>query len=85
MIVLVLCNFGNILGEFSGIAVSAGIFNVPLIFALPVAALSIWLLIVKGNYKKVEQVFLVRFSNLYIHILHQQFLQDQTGVSLQKA
>jgi Mn2+/Fe2+ NRAMP family transporter len=63
--VLVLCNFGNILGEFSGIAVSAGIFNVPLFFALPVAALSIWLLIVKGNYKKVEHVFLVG-SAIYI-------------------
>jgi Mn2+/Fe2+ NRAMP family transporter len=65
VVVLVLCNFGNILGEFSGIAVSAGIFNVPLFFALPVAALSIWLLIVKGNYKKVEHVFLVG-SAIYI-------------------
>ena len=65
VVVLLLCNFGNILGEFSGIAVSASIFNVPLFFALPVAALSIWLLIVKGNYKKVEHVFLVG-SAIYV-------------------
>ncbi len=65
VLVLVLCNFGNILAEFSGIAVSAGIFNVPTIIGLPVAALSIWLLIVKGNYKSVEKVFLIG-SAIYI-------------------
>ena len=65
VIVLVLCNFGNILAEFSGIAVSAGIFNVPTLIGLPVAALSIWFLVVKGNYKSVEKVFLVG-SAIYI-------------------
>ena len=65
VVALVLCNFGNVLGEFSGIAVSAGIFNVPLLFALPVAAVSIWLLIVKGNYKNVEKIFLVA-SAIYV-------------------
>ncbi len=65
VIVLVLCNFGTILAEFSGIAVSAGIFHVPTVIGLPVAALSIWLLIVKGNYKKVEHVFIVG-SAIYV-------------------
>ncbi len=65
VVILVLCNFGNVLAEFSGIAVSAGIFNVPTVIGLPVAALSIWLLIVKGNYKKVENVFLVG-SAIYV-------------------
>jgi NRAMP (natural resistance-associated macrophage protein)-like metal ion transporter len=65
MFALLLTNFGNVLAEFSGIAVSSGIFNVPRFVALPVAALFVWLLVVKGNYKSVEKVFLLA-SALYI-------------------
>jgi NRAMP (natural resistance-associated macrophage protein)-like metal ion transporter len=65
MIALLLANFGNVLAEFSGIAVSAGIFGVPRLIALPVAALFVWLLVVKGNYKSIEKVFLLA-SSLYL-------------------
>jgi len=65
MIALLLANFGNVLAEFSGIAVSAGIFGVPRLVALPVAALFVWLLVVKGTYKSVEKVFLLA-SSLYL-------------------
>ena len=57
MIALLAANMGNILPEFSEIAVSSGIFGVPKFIALPVAALFVWLLVVKGNYKSVEKVF----------------------------
>ena len=59
MIALLAANIGNILAEFSGIAVSSGIFGVPKFVALPVAALFVWLLVVKGTYKSVEKVFLL--------------------------
>ena len=59
MIALLAANMGNILAEFSGIAVSSGIFGVPKFLALPVAALFVWLLVVKGTYKSVEKVFLL--------------------------
>ena len=59
MIALLAANIGNILAEFSGIAVSSGIFGVPKFVALPVAALFVWLLVVKGTYKSVEKVFLM--------------------------
>lgn len=65
MIALLAANMGNILAEFSGIAVSSGIFGVPKFIALPVAALLVWLLVVKGTYKSVEKVFLVA-SSLYL-------------------
>lgn len=58
MVALLLANFGNVLAEFSGIAVSSGIFGVPRFIALPVAAFFVWLLVVKGSYKSVEKVFL---------------------------
>lgn len=69
MIALLLANFGNVLAEFSGIAVSAGIFGVPKFFALPVAALFVWLLVVKGTYKSVEKVFLLASCLYFSYII----------------
>jgi len=73
MIALLMANFGNVLAEFSGIAVSAGIFGVPRFIALPAAALFVWLLVVKGNYKSVEKVFLLA-SSLYLSYIVAGFL-----------
>ena len=65
MFALLLTNFGNTLAEFSGIAVSAGIFGVPRVIALPLAAVFVWGLVVKGSYKSVERIFLAA-SLLYV-------------------
>ena len=73
MIALLMANFGNVLAEFSGIAVSAGIFGVPRFVALPAAALFVWLLVVKGNYKSVEKIFLLA-SSLYLSYIVAGFL-----------
>ncbi len=75
MIALLAANMGNILAEFSGIAVSSGIFGVPKFIALPVAALFVWLLVVKGNYKSVEKVFLMA-SALYLTYIVAGFLSQ---------
>jgi Mn2+/Fe2+ NRAMP family transporter len=65
MFALLLTNFGNTLAEFSGIAVSAGIFGVSRLIALPLAAVFVWGLVVKGSYKSVEKIFLAA-SLLYV-------------------
>ena len=69
MIALLLANFGNVLAEFSGIAVSGGIFGVPRFIALPLAALFVWLLVVKGTYKSVEKVFLLASALYFSYII----------------
>ncbi len=69
MIALLAANFGNILAEFSGIAVSAGIFGIPKFIALPAAALFVWLLVVKGTYKSVEKVFLLASALYFSYII----------------
>lgn len=56
---LVLTNFGNTIAEFAGIASALEIFNVSRFFSVPVGAILVWLLVVKGTYKSVEKVFLV--------------------------
>ncbi|MGB8312409.1 MAG: divalent metal cation transporter [Halobacteriota archaeon] len=65
MIALLMANFGNTLAEFSGIAVSGDIFGTPRFIALPLAAIFVWALVIKGNYKSVEKIFLIA-SALYV-------------------
>jgi Mn2+/Fe2+ NRAMP family transporter len=57
---VVLTNFGNIIAEFAGVASSLEIFRVPKYISVPVSAVIVWLLVVKGTYRSVEKVFLAR-------------------------
>jgi Mn2+/Fe2+ NRAMP family transporter len=59
MIGLLLANFGNTLAEFSGIVVSSEIFGLPSLITVPLSAIIIWLIVIKGNYKNVEKIFIV--------------------------
>ena len=59
MIGILITNFGNVVGEFVGIAGSMSLFGVPKYIAVPVCAVIVWLIAVKGQYKSVEKVFLV--------------------------
>ena len=59
MIILLLANLGNTLCEFAGIAASMEIFGVSKYISVPAGAVFVWWLVVKGNYKSVEKVFLL--------------------------
>jgi NRAMP (natural resistance-associated macrophage protein)-like metal ion transporter len=59
MILLVVVNYGNIVSEFSGVAASMQLFHVSEYVSVPICAAVVWLLVVKGDYKSVEKVFLV--------------------------
>ncbi len=59
MIALVIVNYGNVVSEFSGIAGSMQLFHVSKLISVPVCAWIVWWLVVKGDYKSVEKVFLV--------------------------
>src|SRR6202171_1147978 len=59
MIALVLTNFTNVIAEFAGIATSLELFSISRYISVPISAVAVWLLIVRGNYRSVEKVFLV--------------------------
>ena len=65
MLVILLINFGNILGEFAGIAGSLELFSVSKYISVPICAVIVWLIVVKGQYKSVEKIFLVA-SFIYV-------------------
>lgn len=58
MAVFLFSNLTNTISEFSGIAASCEIFGISRYYSLPVAAVIIWWVVVKGTYKSVEKVFL---------------------------
>ena len=58
MIVLFLTNLGNTISEFAGVAASMELFGVSKYISVPISAAIVWWLVVKGNYKSVEKVFL---------------------------
>jgi Mn2+/Fe2+ NRAMP family transporter len=58
MIGILIVNFGNVLTEFIGIATSLELFGLSRYATVPVCALIVWLIVVKGQYKSVEKVFL---------------------------
>jgi NRAMP (natural resistance-associated macrophage protein)-like metal ion transporter len=59
MILLVFVNFTNVVTEFSGIAGSMQLFHVTKYVSVPICSLIVWALVVKGDYKSVEKVFLI--------------------------
>ena len=59
MLALLIANGGVTVSEFVGIAAATELFGIPRYISVPIAALSIWWLVVKGTYKRVERVFLL--------------------------
>jgi NRAMP (natural resistance-associated macrophage protein)-like metal ion transporter len=62
---LVVVNFTNVITEFIGITGSLHLFHVSKFISVPVCAVLVWFLVVRGDYKRVEKIFLVA-SVVYI-------------------
>ena len=58
MLSLLIDNAGVTVSQFVGIAAAAELFNVSRYIAVPLAAVLVWWLVVKGSYQKVEKAFL---------------------------
>jgi Mn2+/Fe2+ NRAMP family transporter len=69
MIGILLTNFYNVVAEFAGIAGSLELFGVSKYISVPICAVIVWLIVVKGQYKSVEKVFLVASFFYFTYIL----------------
>lgn len=59
MLALLTANAGVTVSEFVGIAAATELYGVPRYLSVPLAALAVWWLVVKGSYRRVERVFLL--------------------------
>lgn len=65
MALLVITNLTNVMANFAGVASSLELFGISRYLTVPLAAASVWLLVVRGTYARVEKVFLAA-SSVYI-------------------
>src|SRR5919197_2777002 len=68
MLGILVTNFGNVVAEFAGIAGSLELFGLSRHITVPICAVIVWLIVVKGQYKSVEKIFLVA-SFIYVTYL----------------
>lgn len=59
MAALVVTNLANVVAEFAGIASSLELFHISKYVSVPIAAAVVWFIVVRGDYKTIEKVFLV--------------------------
>jgi Mn2+/Fe2+ NRAMP family transporter len=65
MILLVFVNYTNVVTEFIGISGSLHLFHVSKFISVPICAALVWALVIRGDYKSTEKIFLVA-SLVYI-------------------
>lgn len=58
MVALLITDLGNTAAEFAGWAASNELFGLSKYVSVPIGALVVWLLVVKGTYSLVEKIFL---------------------------
>jgi Mn2+/Fe2+ NRAMP family transporter len=56
---VLLANLGICISEFVGIGAALNLAGIPFQVSVPISALVVWLLVVRGSYKVAERVFLV--------------------------
>ena len=55
---VLVANFGICISDFVGVGAALGLAGVPAQVSVPIAALGIWLIIVRGSYRSAERVFI---------------------------
>ncbi|HXJ04294.1 MAG TPA: Nramp family divalent metal transporter [Candidatus Acidoferrum sp.] len=52
-------DLANVVAEFAGVAAAMEMFHVSRYIAVPIAAILVWILVMRGTYRQVEVIFLV--------------------------
>jgi len=66
---LLVADVGNTTTEFAGVAGSMEVFNVSKYISVPITGFLIWILVVKGNYKIAERIFLIFSVSLLMYVV----------------
>lgn len=81
---LLIANVGNTATEFAGVAGSMQVFGFSKYIMVPLSAIGVWVLVVKGNYKISERIFLI-FSFALLSYVVSAILAKPDWVDIGKA
>lgn len=66
---LLIADIGNTTTEFAGVAGSMDVFGIPKYVSVPVSAILVWFLVVKGSYSAAEKIFLIFSVSLLVYVV----------------
>lgn len=84
MLMLLTSNAATTVAEFAGIAAALELFGVPRHVSVPISALAVWLLVVRGSYRRVERVLLA-LSAVFVAYVAAAFLAHPPWLSVARA
>ncbi len=65
---LLIADIGNTTTEFAGVAGSMQVFDISKYISVPISAILVWWLVVKGTYKFSERIFLIFSAFLLVYV-----------------
>ncbi|MBV9580729.1 MAG: Nramp family divalent metal transporter [Chloroflexi bacterium] len=68
MVVLLIANVAVTIAEFAGVAAAGGLFGIPAWVSVPIAAVVVWLIVVRSSYAVAEKIFLVLGAVLLTYV-----------------
>ena len=80
MLALLIANSGVIVSEFVGIAQASELFGIPRYLTVPLTAIAIWWLVVKGSQERVERVFLTMSLVFFCYVISAFLAKPEWGV-----
>lgn len=66
---MLVVDIGNTMTEFAGVAGSMEIFGISKYVSVPLTAVGVWFLVVKGTYKSAERIFLIFSAFLLTYVV----------------
>jgi NRAMP (natural resistance-associated macrophage protein)-like metal ion transporter len=82
MACLFISNIGTISAEFAGVAAALGIFGISKYISIPIAIAGVFLLVTRGNFKKLEKLFLLMSFFYLSYIISAILAHPDFGVAL---
>lgn len=79
MLILIIANLGVCIGDFAGIAASFELFKISKYLSIPIIAFFIPFILMKGNYKTAEKVFLGLTLTFFSYVITAFLVKPQWG------
>jgi Mn2+/Fe2+ NRAMP family transporter len=83
MLLLLVANIATTVAEFAGIALAGEAFNISRYITVPLAAIMVWFLVLRGSYAVVEKVFLALSVTYFSYIVSGWLVHPDWGQVLQ--
>lgn len=69
MMAVLVVNLGNVLAEFAGVASAMEVFGISKYISVPLAAVLVWILVVRGSAARVEKIFLTVCTVYFAYVV----------------